>query len=365
MEKFERLHFEGPKKEFIRNNMMFVLGQDLGEHKDHVTQIQYVHELKYSHNKYLRLFFRIVYKNDPIKVEQFTKNMIVILDRYPRLKKWLKAKLSGKTQVSNKISLQHLLYLDVNNFILQMYIEMLGREADNEGFNSWQRAVCSSMPKEAVIYAVSKTKEFGNRFEIENIDEYKRVYSKYRIKKLIKKIPIISYLIKLITIPVRIEQLVITQNIRNENLLFKFNKMFESTIHRINEIQAFNYQFFCDYIKSNDIYDRENIESLLKRIDKCRDENNEYLDSAVKKLDEGVNNIYNSLIQRINELQLNNEKLSGVVEAYSDILEVHSNDLKSKIKVMNEKEDVISADIETLTRNVETYNKSVCSKLDL
>ncbi|HOA56033.1 MAG TPA: DUF4214 domain-containing protein [Clostridiales bacterium] len=397
MDKFERLHFDGPKKEFVYNNLAHMLEQSQHGESKLAEQVMHVHETKYDHNRYLRLFFRVALRNDPVKIEHFTKRMVNILDRFPRLKKWLKARLTGKTPENcKKVSLHHLLDLDVNNFIIKLYIEMLGREPDIEGFNCWQKAVCSSMPKEAVIFAVSKTKEFNNRFQIKDIEKYKRIYLKYKLKNSIKKMPIIGYLIKLVIAPVRIEQLVIAQNIRNENLIHHINQLFGSTLHRINEIQAFNYQFLCDYIESQNKTDKENYAELAERIDKCRNDSLEYISKNVKELENYVTNRFRSFEKKFDEIQGNYEKLddnvnislsavirrtdemNNVIGAYSEVLCAQSDALKTHqdeagiqldrlndtLNDLIEKVESIDKEIDLLARNTAKQMRSVFDRCD-
>ena len=203
MDKFERLDFNGPNKEFIKNNLIFLLDNSP---KDQ-NSVQSVQDFKYSNNRYLRFCYRVFCKNDPVKVEQFQNRIITRLDKTPKIKRWLKTRLIGKTKPNSiRVSLEHLLSLSVNDFITQTYLSMLGRMPESEGFNAWRNAICSSMPKEAMIYSISKTSEFGGRFAIENTKKYRAIYFSYKIKNLLKKTPILGYIVRIVLMPKRLEQ---------------------------------------------------------------------------------------------------------------------------------------------------------------
>ena len=325
MDRFERLDFEGPKKEFIKNNLMFVLGDGSQGQKDYVAQIAYDQELKYSHNRYLRVFYRVIYKNDPTRIELFNKRMISIIDKTPRIKKWLKAKLIGKPdQTVQKVSLQHLFSLSVNDFVTQLYIVMLGRVPDNDGFNSWQKALCSSMPKEAAIFAMSRTNEFGNRFQIKNIENYKSIYRKYKAKRILKRTPLIGYIISAVLMPKRIEQLMTSQNISYENMISVNSQFHNTTLHRINEVQAFNHQFLCEFIS---------------KIDEC-DKN---MNSRISDLHDEILSINEGFEKQLIELR------SGIDEG---------------VKEINTFVKAVGTNIKVVDENVQRDAASVMSKLD-
>ena len=323
MDKFERLNFEGPKKEFIKNNLMFVLGDGSQEQKDYVAQIAYDQELKYSHNRYLRVFYRMIYKNDPTRIEQFNKRMISIIDKTPRFKKWLKAKLIGKPyQTAKSVSLQHLLPLSVNDFVTQLYIVMLGRVPDNEGFNSWQKAICSSMPKEMAIYAMSQTNEFGDRFQIENIDKYRSIYRKYKAKRILKRTPFIGYIISAALMPKRIEQLMTSQNISYENMISISNQYHNTTLDRINEIQAFNHQFFSDVdSRISDLHDE--ILSINEDFEKQLVELRSAVDADIKVIGEIVERDVKSVMSKFDYL-LRNESKPSYLQMYDPRYEMET-----------------------------------------
>ena len=78
MDKFERLHFDGPKKEFVYNNLAHMLEQSQHGESKLAEQVMHVHETKYDHNRYLRLLPSSTQKRSG-KIEHFTKRMVNIL----------------------------------------------------------------------------------------------------------------------------------------------------------------------------------------------------------------------------------------------------------------------------------------------
>ncbi|MDR2409051.1 MAG: methyltransferase domain-containing protein [Bacteroidales bacterium] len=88
-------------------------------------------------------------------------------------------------------------YLAQNSvdFIYTLYRIMLNRDPDISGFNFYVNLIQDSGDKCVVIYLVSKSQEFNNRFKIFNIDKYKKAYMKYKILIIGKYIPFVrSYI---------------------------------------------------------------------------------------------------------------------------------------------------------------------------
>jgi SAM-dependent methyltransferase/vacuolar-type H+-ATPase subunit H len=85
-------------------------------------------------------------------------------------------------------------YID---FIHVMYQKLLGREADNIGLDAYTRYYRRGGNKEAIIYSIYNSKEFSNRFKIKNIERYKKVYKKCRLKMLLRRLPFIGTYVRL------------------------------------------------------------------------------------------------------------------------------------------------------------------------
>lgn len=101
----------------------------------------------------------------------------------------------------------NLLALDTNEFIRESYRSLLGREADPEGFAVYQRLLCSGMPRECLFYLLASSEEFGQRFAVVSLRHYKKAYRRYQIRHVLKRIPVFSHLIYLITLPKRIRNM--------------------------------------------------------------------------------------------------------------------------------------------------------------
>lgn len=101
----------------------------------------------------------------------------------------------------------NLLALDTNEFIRESYRSLLGREADPEGFAVYQRLLCSGMPRECLFYLLASSEEFGQRFAVISLRHYKKAYRRYQIRHVLKRIPVFSHLIYLITLPKRIRNM--------------------------------------------------------------------------------------------------------------------------------------------------------------
>ncbi len=354
MDKFERLDFDGPKKEFIKNNLMFVIANSSKEQEKHTVQVIQNQGYKYSNNRYLRTFYHVALKNDPNRIEAFQKKAISWLDKTPRLKKLLKARLIDKpAQPLNKVSLEHLLSLSVNDFITQLYLSMLDRMPENEGFNSWQNAICSAMPKEAVIYSMSQSKEFHGRFDIENIKKYKNIYFRYRIKNILKRIPGIGYIISLFLMPKRIEQLLRSQSLNYENLVTSLGNNYNITLHRINEIQAFNHQFLSDFVSRTDETGKK-IRSQISKLDNRISSINTDFERSLHKLglvvEEGIKEIDISIKEGIGEI--------------NDIYEKANNNINIKLASINESIDTNTKDNKILVDTINTDIKLVGEQVD-
>jgi hypothetical protein len=120
------------------------------------------------------------------------------------------------------------------------------------------------------------------------------------IKRVLKKTPVLGYIAAIALMPGRIEQLMTSHNISYENMISSH----ESTIHRINEIQAFNHHFLCEFISKTD--------SDIK----CM---NDMLDESSLKVEEINRNTNSRILKLQGGLQEINDKIIGLQDRVADI----------------------------------------------
>ena len=87
----------------------------------------------------------------------------------------------------------NLLNLRINEFITMIYQILLDREPNREEFSKYIRYLCQGAPREAMIYLISLSTEFSNRYNIINLSNYKKIYKIYSIKAKIKKLPFVGW----------------------------------------------------------------------------------------------------------------------------------------------------------------------------
>lgn len=129
-------------------------------------------------------------------------------------KKKSKALLSGANEI---FDVSDLLNLDINPFVCSCYRELLERECSEEELVGYQKLICDGMSKAAIIYIFITSEEFRNRFIVDDIQKYKKVYRKERIKVQLKNAPVIGYLIKLLLLPKELHSLRIEYEINKAN----------------------------------------------------------------------------------------------------------------------------------------------------
>jgi FkbM family methyltransferase len=89
-------------------------------------------------------------------------------------------------------------YLHLNHvsFIHEMYRIMLGREADDEGFGTISGFFQRTGSIEALVCFFQGSAEFGNRFEVKDIDRYRKAYKKCLQKIKLCRLPIVGAYLK-------------------------------------------------------------------------------------------------------------------------------------------------------------------------
>src|SRR5690606_10218257 len=85
-----------------------------------------------------------------------------------------------QTDVNAPLDLTHILGLDTDDFIQQLYALALNRPPDSQAIEQWRLALLNGMPREAIIYMVCTSHEFGNRRPVDHLQAYRNVHEKYR-----------------------------------------------------------------------------------------------------------------------------------------------------------------------------------------
>ena len=160
----------------------------------------------------------------------------------------------NEQQIKTKKDCTSLLALNIKDFITAVYRELLEREPDNEGYSIFLRLLYQGMPKEAFIYLIAKSSEFAGRFEINNLDVYKKIYKKFILKTKIERIPVIGWFIKLADIPNILKEihiikadLIIIERRLQERLNIVTKEIKENTTNIKEEITyLFDIQYIID-----------------------------------------------------------------------------------------------------------------------
>lgn len=226
MKKQRECNDAGYSAEYIKTRLIndeFLLFQTVNKNSNNNINIikEYssedaLEEFKKYGNPILRLIAPILFK--------FKK----IIKKTPILGAYIvKKKRKFLIELQSSKDISEILYLDVNSFIRTCYKKFLDRDFDLDGFSFYQMKICSGMPKEAVIYSFVKSPEFSNRYRILNLNKYKKIYIKYRIKNIIKKIPLIGNLYAMILLPKRIDEFAMEYRITEANSREFWNKEIE------------------------------------------------------------------------------------------------------------------------------------------
>lgn len=162
-----------------------------------------------------------------------------------------------------------ILSLNGHDFLGKLYQLSFGRDIDVDGLNYWSRELIGGAPKEAVVYAVTKSKEYTGA-PIRNIDQYRNAYYRYKAKKALKKTPILGWLIKFIQMPSQFEKSLIETNLRHFEIR--------------SEIQQSNYSL-QESLKSNELQLQSGLEDLESKL--------EDLESKLGNLESKLENLEN------------------------------------------------------------------------
>lgn len=92
------------------------------------------------------------------------------------------------------LDLTSILGLGTDDFIQQLYVLALNRHPDSQAIEHWRLALLNGMKREAIIFMICTSHEFGGRRPVAHLDAYRKVYEKYRMRESIKRIPVIRWL---------------------------------------------------------------------------------------------------------------------------------------------------------------------------
>jgi len=202
------------------------------------------------------------------------KNVIL---RIPILRGFAKAVSRSLKNASlkdnNSRDLDYTLGLDVNDFIFELYKEMLGREPDDAGFKTYQRLICAGMPKRALIYLLACSAEFGGRYSVRGLSYDKKLYNRFRRKIRLKRVPIIGWIYAALL------------NIRNINTL-SINLNIMDADRRFREGRAM--QLFAEFgTLSEHSFDqiRQSMDQSLKSIDRQREQLEQFRQASLQSME--------------------------------------------------------------------------------
>ena len=166
--------YEPPTREFIRNSLMYGL-----------TPTSSVDS---PMTKLTQRLIRALYKR---------KSQIVRIPILGRVALFIATKISERklSQMASKpsqLDLSPIMSLETDEFIKQLYLQVLGRPADPAGLESYRQALLTGATREAIAYLFCSSAEFGNRTRVVHLDRYEQEYRRYRRHQWLRRIPVVS-----------------------------------------------------------------------------------------------------------------------------------------------------------------------------
>ena len=195
--------------------------------------------------------------------------------------------------------LDHTLGLDVNDFIIELYKEMLGREPDDAGFKTYQRLICAGMPKRALIYLLACSGEFGGRYPIRGLSYDKKLYNRFKWKIRFKRVPIIGWLYAAALNIRNINTLAININVMDADRRFRESQTMElfadSTVqlehnfdqiqHRVEDLRLENLQNAAQQSEQVNQLQQSSLDLSLKSIDLQRERLEQFQQANLQSID--------------------------------------------------------------------------------
>ena len=248
MSEQERIVYSGFSKEYVMQQFQFSLDKDIiNDGKFDITLplvneiMIYQEKLMYQILKEKKGFTGIVIRS-AYKLKNLIKRIPILKRIGVRLKNNLLKKAYSQLKTEEK-DITQFLNLEINDFITIIYRMLLDREPDVDGFASFQAYLCQGAPREAMVYLVTLSKEFARRYNIKNLEKYKKIYKKYLIKSKIKKFPFIGWYILLHRLPNHLMELRIIENnmkiiqLRHEEEIKNLKEICRSLINETNIIK--------------------------------------------------------------------------------------------------------------------------------
>jgi FkbM family methyltransferase len=190
-------YYEPPTQEFIRNSLTYGMKVESSAHSQPMTtQVLQSGDpvplyMLRSRSKLARTLFRYAYK----KKSQILR--IPILGNFALFINNKMNERNLKSMDSNlpRLDLAYLMALEPDDFIKQLYIEALGRPPDPGGKEGYKHAMTLGASKEAIVYLICTSDEFGGRAQVVHFDQYQKAYRQYRSQQMLKRIPVLSQLL--------------------------------------------------------------------------------------------------------------------------------------------------------------------------
>ncbi len=337
-----RIDFNGLNKKYIYERLNQNLGSgNLPDVNDLVTvkfiepNIQIENNVKPIMKPFVRIAFK--YKEEIKQIPFFS-------DRILKIKRKMLDDAQGSC-FKERLDLSGLIkYEDGVNFIINLYQAILHRVPDKVGEHQYLKLLASGYPKEAIVYLIAISAEHGNRYEIVNLDRYKITYRTKRLKDIIKRVPVASFIINSIKAPSRIDDLSKELNVfimtsmyqveKNSYLIEKNSNLIEKNSNLIEKNS--------NLIERNS-HQLDELAERIKKIEKNLVSDSFKLDSLNKK---------NDVIYKVVNDNTNLNNITKILELNSNLLEEMSIFTKELSEENYEIKKMIKKSFDNMQRNI-------------
>lgn len=230
----------------------------------------------------------------------------------------IRTKMSTEMENVN-LQLDTILRLNFDDFIRQAYNTLFGRNADPQGILEYRQHKYNGASNEAIAYLLIMSAEFNNRYNVIDINKYKKKYRKYLMRKAWYKIPVIGKLSQINTLSNNMKAL-------SDQIDYVNNKLDES----------------MQKIENNNIERNYNLIEVLKKL--SLDINK--VDSIVANTNTTVANMTDEITENLTK-KLTENLTENLADIYSDqISDIHK-DISSIRNQLNEQLTIMSNDNKT------------------
>lgn len=240
-----------------------------------------------------------------------------------------------------------------NDFIATIYRVLLGREADPEGFNNYADLMRRGLCPEGIVYLIAVSEEFANRAKISGLNEYKKLYLKFRRRQLFKNLPIIGRFISIFGIQgqinrlyARLERVEAVSDVHYNHIkrqVEQHNAVVNDLLLKIEELKKESLMIYEENLKE---YVQQRKE-LIKELTKLKEEFfNEIMQQRIKLFNEN----------KQQKKELSNEIKMQKAEILNELVLYHKNLLNEQDRLY----EMISAKL----FDVEELNKAIYSVAD-